>query len=131
MALNDPLDGCESNARSGKLALRVEALESHKQLFAISGIETDSVIFDEEHVALGSDLDLRHFGRSAEFDGISNQIVEDDADQLWVGIRGHARLHIHLEVCSITPLEYVFDRQTRQLGNVDGMACNLLPSDAR
>ncbi len=88
MAVDDPADRGQTDARAGKLVPGVQALESAEELPRIGHIETDAVVADEEGPSAVDvrrakfDPGLRASGR--ELPGIVEEVVQDDPEQALV-----------------------------------------------
>ena len=51
VTVDDALDGCQADARAGKLGGGVQALECAKHLVGIRHVETRAIVTNKEHIA--------------------------------------------------------------------------------
>src|SRR5260370_19279559 len=88
MAVHDALHGGQADARAGKFALVMEALECPEQATGVSGIESGAIIAHEIgrcSVASGfSEFDARRLPLGGEFTGVAKQVFQDDAQEMGV-----------------------------------------------
>jgi len=76
------LDGCKPNNLIPELVLSVKTLKKRQTAVSIGRVEPNAVIPNEEPLLVLTDVDLGRFRRCAEFDGVPNEIVQQNSDQL-------------------------------------------------
>src|SRR5690242_9403345 len=93
VTVDDALDRRQTDAGPRIVARRVQALERPEELVRISHVEARAVVAYEESrpslVLQGADLDPRLFLLGGEFPGVSEEVLQDDAQQMRVGVRAH------------------------------------------
>src|SRR3546814_3920742 len=94
--VDDPLNGGEADAGSGKLAGVVQALKGAKELVGMCHVETRSVVADEigvlPLVAAAAELDAGRRAPGGELPGVAQQVLQSDLQQLGIAPYDHGRL---------------------------------------
>src|SRR5262249_36328806 len=84
VVLDDPLAQCQSDARAGIFAARMQALEDQKDALEVLRIDADSVVLDPKQPRIvprfGSHMYLRRAIRAAKLDGVTHQVLEKDCE---------------------------------------------------
>ena len=86
---DNPLHGRQSYTGSGKIRLRMEALEWTEQPVRIRGVKSCAVVPDEKDCLFtfipATELDPRRILSRGVFPGIAKQVLQDYGDQAFIG----------------------------------------------
>src|SRR5512133_1204317 len=100
MTVDDPLHCCQANTGPLKFAVFMESMKRCKDLVRILHIKTDAVVADEiDRLAIRifhaeMNPDILCFG--AVLEGIAEQIVQDNSEQLLFCINDHPPVNLNL-----------------------------------
>src|SRR5690242_7489997 len=93
VTVDDALDRRQTDAGPRIVARRVQALKCPEELACVGHVEAGAVVAHEEGrpplVLQGPDLDLPFLGLGGEFPRVSDEILQDDAQQMRVRLRAH------------------------------------------
>ena len=133
MQMNDPLDSHEPHAVALEFISHMQPLEWTEQPLGIGHIEAGTVIPDIENRAAvfahSADFNVGMSDAAREFPGVIDEILERDAEQMWIGRSAQTILDLKAHVASVRGVLDFSEYRCRQCGDIDFGTIELLMGD--